>query len=302
MRILIADDSLTCRLILSAALKENGYDVLEKVDGLEAWAELCKPDAPQIAILDWVMPKLDGLELIQKVRESKTDSPPYIIMLTGKSEKKDIIIGLNAGANDYLIKPFDPSELSARVEVGRRMIELQDALIKSKEELAYQATHDPLTGLLNRRAILDRLSDEFRLASRHNHMLSVGICDIDHFKHINDTYGHQTGDDILCKLSKILEGITSDAEHIGRIGGEEFLIISSEDTENDLSLRFERYRRQIADTGLMTRSGALSVSVSIGVASCTGKNSVDELLAAADAALYEAKSAGRNRIQYTRLS
>jgi diguanylate cyclase (GGDEF)-like protein len=302
MRILIADDSLTCRMILSGALKENGYDVVETADGLEAWGELCKPDAPQIAILDWVMPKLDGLELIQKVRASRTDRPPYLIMLTGKSEKKDIIIGLNAGANDYLIKPFDPSELSARVQVGRRMIELQDALFKSKEKLAYQATHDPLTGLLNRRAILDRLSDEFTNAIRKNKMLCVGICDIDHFKHINDTYGHQTGDDILCKLSNILEQITTDSEHVGRIGGEEFLIISSTENETDFNSRFERYRRQIADTGLMTRSGALSVSVSIGVASCTGKNTVDELLAAADAALYEAKNQGRNCVQYTRLS
>ena len=302
MRILIADDSLTCRLILSAALKENSYDVLETADGLDAWMELSKPDAPQIAILDWIMPKLDGLELIQKIRASRTDRPPYIIMLTGKSEKKDIIVGLNAGANDYLIKPFDTSELHARVEVGRRMIELQDALIKSKEKLAYQATHDPLTGLLNRRAILDRLGDEFSIASRRNHMLCVGICDIDHFKHINDTFGHQTGDDILCKLSKILEQVTGDCDHIGRIGGEEFLIISSTDSESDLCSRFERYRRQIADAGLMTRAGALSVSVSIGVASCSGKNTVDELLAAADAALYDAKKQGRNCVQYTRLS
>lgn len=302
MRILIADDSMTCRLILSAALKENNYDVLETADGFEAWVELCKPDAPQIAILDWIMPKLDGLELIQKVRARRTDRPPYIIMLTGKSEKRDIIVGLNAGANDYLIKPFDSSELHARVEVGRRMIELQDALIKSKEKLAYQATHDPLTGLLNRRAILDRLGDEFSIACRKNHTLCVGICDIDHFKHINDTYGHQTGDDILCKLSNILEQVTTDSDHVGRIGGEEFLIISSMDTQNDLSLRFERYRRQIADAGLMTRSGALSVSVSIGVASCSGKSTVDELLAAADVALYEAKDQGRNRVQFTRLS
>ncbi len=301
MRILIADDSQTCRLILSTALKENSYDVLEKSDGLEAWVELCKPDAPQIAILDWVMPKLDGLELIQKVRTSKTDRPPYIIMLTGKSEKKDIIIGLNAGANDYLIKPFDPSELSARVEVGRRMIELQDALIKSKEELAYQATHDPLTGLFNRRAILDKLADEFKHANSENHMLCVGICDIDHFKRINDTYGHQTGDDILSKLSGILGEITTDTEHIGRIGGEEFLIVSSGGAESDVSSRFERYRRQIAETGIMTRSGAISISVSIGVSCCAGKSTADELLAAADAALYEAKSQGRNRIKYTRL-
>ncbi len=296
MRILIADDSQTCRMILSGALREYGYDVLETVDGMQAWGELIKPNAPSIAILDWVMPKLDGLELIQKVREANSERPPYIIMLTGKSATKDIILGLDAGANDYLIKPFDPNELRARVQVGRRMIELQDALMKTNEKLNYQATHDPLTGLLNRRAIFEKLGDLFSQTGIGDTVLCAGILDIDHFKRINDTYGHQTGDDILCKLTSILEEITDESDSIGRIGGEEYLIITTAASEEEMSARFERYRRQIAETRLMTRSGALSISVSIGVACSMYKSTVDELLAAADTALYEAKNQGRNRV------
>ncbi len=296
MRILIADDSATCRMILAGSLKKYGYDVVETSDGLQAWVELSKPGAPQIAILDWIMPKLDGVELIRKVREAKTERPPYIIMLTGKSETKDIIAGLDAGANDYLIKPFDPNELRARIQVGKRMVELQDALFKTNEQLNYQATHDPLTGLYNRRAILEILDHQFFHMGIGDSVLCAGICDIDHFKNINDTYGHQTGDDVLCKLSRILEQITGKSDSIGRIGGEEFLIITTASSEEEMSARFERYRTQIAETRLMTRSGALSISVSIGVASSIEKNSVDELLAAADAALYDAKNLGRNRV------
>lgn len=296
MRILIADDSQTCRMILSNTLNKYGYEVLEATDGLEAWKELTKPNPPQIAILDWVMPKLDGLELIQKVRQSQTERPPYIIMITGKSEKKDIILGLNAGANDYLVKPYDPSELRARVLVGRRMIELQDALIKTNEQLVYQATHDPLTNLLNRRAVLERLSVDFSYLSKDDSMLCIGIFDIDHFKHINDTYGHQTGDDVLCKLTHILTELIDEADYIGRVGGEEFLLVSSADSEERMIALFDNYRREIANTSLVTRSGAVSISVSIGVASRAGKDTVDELFAAADAALYKAKNEGRNRV------
>lgn len=296
MRILIADDSQTCRMILTGALKEFGHDVIETTDGLEAWAQLCKLDAPQIAILDWVMPKLDGLELIQRIRENNAEKLLYIIMLTGKSEKKDIILGLDAGANDYLIKPFDASELRARVQVGQRMVELQDALVKINEKLNYQATHDPLTGLLNRRAILDRLTEEFSKMDIGDTVLCAGIFDIDHFKRINDTYGHQTGDDVLCKLSNIIEEITAKSDYIGRIGGEEFLIVTTAASLEEMSTRFERYRRQIAETRLMTRSGALSISVSIGVSSSINIHTVDELLAAADTALYDAKNQGRNRV------
>lgn len=302
MKILIAEDSATCRMILSTALKENGYEVIETVDGLQAWEEMRQPQAPQLAILDWVMPKMDGLSLLRKIRAQKTERPPYIIMLTGKDEKDDIIVGLDAGANDYLSKTFDKRELRARIEVGRRMIELQDALIKSKEKLAFQATHDGLTGILNRRAVLSRLEKEF-VNNGDCCLITIGMCDIDHFKNINDTYGHQTGDDVLCGLIRIFKKCFADSDYFGRIGGEEFLIVTSPSKENnpDALAVFEKCCRQIADTKIKTRSGGLSITVSMGVASCTSKYSVDALLGAADRALYQAKNNGRNQVCYKSL-
>ncbi len=300
MKILIAEDSATCRMILSVALKENGYEVIETVDGQQAWEEMQKPDAPQLAILDWIMPKMDGMSLLRLIRAQKTERPPYIIMLTGKDEKEDVIAGLDSGANDYLSKTFDQRELRARVEVGRRMIELQEALIISKEKLAFQATHDVLTGILNRRAILSRLNKEF-VNNKDGHMITIGMCDIDHFKKVNDIHGHQTGDEVICGLVKVLKRCFSSSDYFGRIGGEEFLIITSHPTEKESLAAFKKCCRQIAKTKIKTRSGGLSITVSIGVASCTSKYSVDALLGAADSALYNAKNKGRNRVCYKSL-
>ena len=156
MQILIAEDDTTSRTVLAGFLKKSGYEVIETVNGAQAWDALQQPEAPALVILDWMMPQMNGPEVVRRVRVLPTDRPPYIIMLTARDKKIDIIAGLDAGANDYLAKPFDPGELRARVQVGRRMVEMQDALIQSRETMAHQATHDPLTGMLNRRAILDR--------------------------------------------------------------------------------------------------------------------------------------------------
>ncbi|MEW6720997.1 MAG: diguanylate cyclase [Thermodesulfobacteriota bacterium] len=300
MRILISEDDFTSRTMLAAVLKKSGHEVVVTENGAEAWDALRKPDAPPLAVLDWMMPEMDGLEVVRRVRAMRTDRPPYIILLTSKDEKVDIIAGLDVGANDYLTKPFDPGELRARVEVGRRMVEMQAALVESREALAHQATHDPLTGMLNRRAILDRLNEEFARARRQGDSLAVGVCDIDHFKRINDTYGHQTGDDVLCELARILTRNIRKYDFVGRIGGEEFLVVMPTRAGVECTALFGRMCGDVAGTEMKTRSGALSVTVSIGVACSAGKSTVDELLAAADAALYQAKSEGRNRVVYER--
>jgi diguanylate cyclase (GGDEF)-like protein len=298
MHILIAEDDFTSRTILAGVLKKGGHEVTATVNGAEAWQAMQQPDAPVLAILDWMMPEMDGPEVVRRIRALQTDRPPYIIMLTSKSEKADIIAGLEYGANDYLAKPFDPGELHARIEVGRRMVEMQSALIESREILAHQATHDLLTGLLNRRAILDRLREELARAGRQSDVLAVGMCDIDHFKQVNDTYGHQTGDDILCGLTQILSGSLRAYDSIGRMGGEEFLVIAPMKAGMDCISIFSRLCAKVAESKIRTRSGELSVTMSIGLARVAVENTVDQILEAADAALYRAKSKGRNRVAH----
>ncbi len=296
MRILIADDDATTRFMLQAVIGKWGFDASTACDGREAWEVMQKPDAPELVLLDWMMPEMDGLEVVRHIRTLQTDRPPYIIMLTARGEKEDIIAGLDAGASDYLSKPFDPGELRARIEVGRRMVELQDALIESREIMAHQATHDALTGLLNRRAILDRLKEELARAGRQGDVLAVGMCDIDHFKQVNDAYGHHAGDDALRGLAKILGESLRAYDSVGRVGGEEFLVIAPIKAGMDCIAIFNRLCARVAENRVETGSGPLSVTVSIGVACADDKNTVDDILAAADAALYRAKNEGRNRV------
>jgi diguanylate cyclase (GGDEF)-like protein len=296
VKILIADDDLTSRAILAGVLKKEGYEVEAAVNGAEAWRVLRQPDAPSLVILDWMMPEMNGPEVVRRVRALETDRPPYVLMLTNRGDKADIIAGLDAGANDYLAKPFDPAELHARVEVGRRMVEMQAALSASRETLAQQATHDPLTGMLNRRAILEKLHQELSRASRIGGEWAVGMCDIDHFKQINDTYGHQTGDEVLCGLARILSESLRPYDSVGRLGGEEFLVMAAIKAKTDPAVIFDRLCARVAESKMATRSGELSVTVSIGVACGAVGSTVDELLEAADAALYRAKNEGRNRV------
>jgi diguanylate cyclase (GGDEF)-like protein len=176
------------------------------------------------------------------------------------------------------------------------MVEMQAALIERHEALAHQATHDPLTGMFNRRAILDHLNKKLAHTRRHGQALAVGICDIDHFKQINDTHGHQTGDDILCELAASLKEALREDDTVGRMGGEEFLIVSTMQAGSDGLTLFARIRSQIAQTALATRSGGLHITISIGVATAVAGSTVDSLLERGDLALYQAKNEGRNRV------
>jgi two-component system cell cycle response regulator len=298
MRILIAEDDRTSRTLLAGVLKKEGHQVEATVNGTEAWQALRKPGAPALAILDWAMPEMDGLEVVRRVRALETDRPPYILMLTTRGEKADIIAGLEAGANDYLAKPFDPGELRARVEVGRRMVEMQAALVASRETLAHRASHDPLTGMLSRRAILEKLEEELARSGRHGDLLAAGMCDIDHFKQVNDTYGHQTGDDVLVGLAQILNESLRPYDSAGRVGGEEFLVVVPMKAKTDFETLFDRLCLRVAESKMTTRSGVLSITLSIGVACAGAGSTADQILEAADAALYRAKNEGRNRVAH----
>ena len=226
MRILIADDEATSRLMLSGVLQKFGHEVIATMDGSEAWEAMQRPDAPTLAILDWMMPGLTGVEVCHRIRGLATDEPPYLILLTSMAEKADIVAGLEAGADDYLAKPFDPGELRARVEVGRRITELQTRLREARDALADAAMHDPLTGALNRRAFADILSRALSEERRHHDGLALGICDVDEFKKVNDAHGHQVGDEALCGLVAHVTGNLRGHDVLCRYGGDEFVVLA----------------------------------------------------------------------------
>jgi diguanylate cyclase (GGDEF)-like protein len=296
MRILVADDDLTSRLVLAGVLRKWGHEVVATVDGTEAWDAMRRPDAPALAILDWMMPGLSGVEVCSRVRGLCSDQPPYLIILTSKGEKADVVAGLEAGADDYLAKPFDPGELRARVDVGRRIIELQVRLLEARDALAHEATHDPLTGALNRRAFADVLARAISEERRHHDGLALGICDVDEFKAVNDTHGHQVGDEVLVGIVRLITGSLRGHDVLGRYGGDEFVLLARHARDADAGMLFERLRAAIADHPIPTRVGGIAVTLSFGVSRWSEGQTEDALLAAADAALYRAKSAGRNRV------
>ncbi|OPY12780.1 MAG: Response regulator PleD [Syntrophus sp. PtaB.Bin138] len=298
MKVLIAEDDSTSRRILTAILKKWGYDPVVTEDGQAAWDILKQADAPKLLLLDWNMPKMEGPEICRLLRQERTSDPPYVILLTSRDEKGDIVLGLDAGANDYIVKPYDPKELQARIRVGGRMIELQASLAKAYAELSHQATHDPLTGVLNRRAVLMRLSEELERAKREKGRLSIGMCDLDHFKKINDTHGHLVGDNVLTAFTRCIEGQLRPYDSFGRYGGEEFLVISTASGKESDGQLYERLCKRVAANRISGPSGPVPVTVSIGVAEATEQSCVDGLLRAADAALYRAKAEGRNRVAY----
>jgi two-component system cell cycle response regulator len=303
MRILIAEDDLTARTILGGILKKWGYEVVTVKDGLAAWELLQQPDSPRLVILDWIMPGIDGLEVIRRTRAQVIEPQPYIILLTSKDEKGDIFSGLEAGANDYVIKPFTNEELFARIRVGQRTMDLQTRLYETQQTLAHLATHDPLTGIFNRRAILEQLSKELARVQREEEhsgeqYLSVGFFDIDHFKLINDQFGHQTGDEALCGLVAIVSKQIRVYDALGRLGGDEFLIVAP---GLDLSRRpclFDRLISAITSSPFKTSTGSMSLTVSMGVATTDAHCSADQLLETADAAMYQAKREGRSQVVY----
>src|SRR5450759_3473921 len=286
MRILVADDDLTSRLVLAGVLRKWGHEVVATVDGTEAWDALRGPDATAIAILDWMMPGLSGVEVCSRVRGLCSDQPPYLIILTSKGEKADVVAGVEAGADDYLAKPFDPGELRARVDVGRRMIELQARLREAHDALAHEATHDPLTGTLNRRAFADVLSRALSEERRHHNGLALAICDVDEFKKVNDVHGHQVGDEVLCGLVRLITSNLRGHDVLSRHGGDEFVVLAAHVWKAYVGMLYERMLAAVANNPIPTQAGDLSITVSFGESIWREGEKGDELLAAAGAAMY----------------
>lgn len=294
-KILVADDDLTSRLILSSTLKKFGYEPIVVANGKSALEALQGDDALTLAILDWMMPEMDGIEVVRAVKTLDRDIQPYIIMLTTKTDKEDVITGLESGADDYIRKPFDAEELWARIRVGIRTVELQRRLVESQKRLEYEAIHDPLTGVLNRRGILERLEEELERAYRRGTFLGVALLDLDHFKKINDTYGHQTGDQVLQGFVRIIQTHSRPYDILGRIGGEEFLFIVPEVNEQEVRGILDRILRAVAESPITTPAGMIHITTSIGGIITTGKKNIDAIIKEVDTLLYEAKESGRNR-------
>lgn len=298
MKILIADDDDVLRHILQATLAKWGYEVAASRNGLEAWEILHGNDAPRLAILDWIMPGMDGIEICRRIRSRLHEPYIYILLLTAKVRKEDAIAGLDAGADDYLSKPFDPAELQARLRAGRRILDLQEALLAAREKLQYQATHDSLTGLLNRAATLDALRNELERADRQNFVLSMILADIDHFKQVNDTHGHAVGDAVLCEAAHRMRCTVRAYDTVGRYGGEEFLFILPGCDRTDAVAQAERIRLGVTERPIELSSATISFTLSMGVVvrESGAPGDLDALIQDADGGLYQAKLLGRNRV------
>lgn len=300
MKILIAEDEPDFRFLLQKILAGWGYDVVVTGDGNEALEALRAEDAPRLAILDWMMPGINGVEVCRKVRNEVQEPYTYIILLTAQQREEDLVTGMEAGADDYVTKPFKNSELRARLRAGRRIIELQNELIKAREILRDKSTHDSLTGLMNHGKILQVLGEELARADREGNCVAVLMADLDNFKTINDTYGHMAGDSVLLSISRRLLSVKRSYDSVGRYGGEEFLVILP-DCCKDSALAFaERFRSSVSSEEVSTPDGVIPVTISIGVTvSSKGRSwDVNTLVKAADAALYKAKREGRNRVAF----
>ena len=299
MKVLIAEDDVVSRRALEATLVKWGYEVVACADGSEAWQVLQGEGAPQLLVLDWMMPGMDGVQLCREIRKRAEAPYVYILLLTAKSLRQDVIVGLEAGADDYLTKPFDSHELKVRLRAGRRILDLQAELISARDSLRFQATHDTLTGLWNRAAILDILNRELARNRRSGSQLGVIMVDVDHFKTVNDTLGHLAGDVVLREIALRMRASMRSYDEIGRYGGEEFLVIAAGCTAPDTLKLAERLRDCIGREAVALAGQTITVSGSLGVASSSECHEADEnwLLRAADAALYLAKQRGRNRVE-----
>lgn len=299
MRVLVAEDDLTSRLVLQKTLVKWGYEVLAVCDGNEALEELQKPDAPALLVLDWEMPGMDGIDVCRQVRAREGGHSHYIILLTARSGTEDLVAGLEAGANDYVRKPFDPAEMRARVEVGRRFVELYDQLLASQRALEHLARTDSLTQIMNRGATMARLYEEVARTKREGSTLALGVMDIDHFKRVNDIYGHAVGDQVLREVVRRLTVAVRPYDGLGRIGGEEFLVLIPGAARENARAVLERARQVVCATPVNHADRQVDVTVSLGGTTTRGDEPEDQVLIRADEALYRAKELGRNRVEMT---
>jgi two-component system, cell cycle response regulator len=300
LKILVVDDSPVYRKLVEQSLSQEQYTVLFAKNGHQA-LDLFAEHHPALVITDWTMPDISGLELCRRIRAEGQTFYAYVILLTGNTNKEEVIEGLASGADDYLTKPFHPGELHARVKVGRRVADLHQQLHAKNRQLEELALTDSLTGLPNRRAIDAWAAHELSAAGRHDFPVWVAIADLDHFKSINDTHGHDAGDVVLKSFAAVLKSNTRQSNICGRLGGEEFLVIITHVKEREnITIAIERIRQEFGRRTFTVAGQTFGATVSFGIAGFRGTTppNLGDLVARADAALYLAKRRGRNRFEF----
>ena len=293
--VLVVQDSETVREVLLRQLGDRGYRVAGAPDG-EAALELVAAHPPDAILLDRELPGLSGMEVLDRLRADDDLAAVPVIMLTHATDRELLLEALRRGAHDYLQKPFDPAELDARVMAALRVKALHDALLEANRRLAEQALTDELTGLANRRHGAHELVRAVALATRHDHLLALARVDVDHFKAINDTHGHEAGDKVLAEVAQRLAGAVRGGDELARWGGDEFVAILP-DTDRDGAVRAaERMRCAVAASPIPIGDAEVAVTISVGWAPWSG-DTADDLLVRADRALYKAKDAGRDAVR-----
>ena len=296
VKVLVAEDEPVSRHRLQAFLSKWGYTVLMAADGAEA-LKMLRREGPKLVVLDRVMPHVDGLAVCRAIRKGPPEPYIYVILLTAQDDHQEMMEGFEAGADDYITKPFQVPELEARVRTGARIVALQEQLIDAREQLRVEASHDALTGLLNRAAFFEGFQKEVARARRYGMPVAVVMADLDHFKMVNDRYGHPTGDLVLRETARRLRASLRSSDVIGRYGGEEFVVVAPDCGMDDAHTLAERFRSTICSLPFDVPGGAVSVTMSVGVAATSDMDDADRLIRVADEALYRAKHAGRNRVE-----
>jgi diguanylate cyclase (GGDEF)-like protein len=298
MKILVVDDDPLARRLAEAAVARLGHQATAAQDGQAAW-RCYHQDAPDVLITDLVMPRVDGLELCRRVRADAHAGYTYIILVTALSDRRDVHRGMEAGADDYLIKPVDLFDLQMRLIAAQRVTALHADLARHRAQLAHLAHHDPLTGLGNRRSLEQDLEVLYARSRRYGRGFALAMCDLDRFKAYNDTHGHQAGDQALRAVAAAIVGELRGSDSIYRYGGEEFLLVLPEQTLETAQIAVERVRSVVERLAIKhTAAGDRVLTLSAGITAYApgDATTTEDLLRQADAALYRAKSAGRNRI------